>query len=226
MWSPRRDEAYMGVLIDDLITCGTLEPYRMFTSRAEYRLLLREDNADLRMTEKGRELGLIDETRWQAFCEKREAIEKTNNHLQNTWVRVSHNEQLRMILATPMQHDCRATDLLKRPEINYQHLQAIDELGLPVLADAVALQVEIQSKYAGYIERQQTDIARMQKHENTQIPEHFDYHQLSGLSIEVIQKLSKVKPATIAQAGRISGVTPAALSLLLVHLKKPRSIMA
>ena len=222
LWSPRRDEAYMGVLIDDLITCGTQEPYRMFTSRAEYRLLLREDNADLRLTEKGRELGLVGEKRWHAFCEKRESIEKTNGQLKNTWVRVGHNEHLQPVLEAPLLHDCRAIDLLKRPEMTYQFLQTVDELGLPFLEEAVALQVEIQSKYAGYIERQQLEITRMQKHENTQLPELFDYSQVTGLSLEVIQKLTLVKPATIAQAGRISGVTPAALSLLMVHLKRQR----
>ncbi len=222
LWSPRRDEAYMGVLIDDLITCGTQEPYRMFTSRAEYRLLLREDNADLRLTEKGHTLGLVGEARWRAFCEKRDAIDKTHRLLLDTWVRVGHNEQLSTVLEAPLVHDCRAVDLLKRPEISYQHLQMIDELSLPLLTEAVALQVEIQSKYQGYIERQQSDILRMKKHENTRIPEGLDYQQVIGLSSEVIQKLTLVKPLTIAQAGRISGVTPAALSLLLVHLKKQR----
>ena len=222
LWSPRRDEAYMGVLIDDLITRGTQEPYRMFTSRAEYRLLLREDNADLRLTEKGRELGLVDDTRWAAFSEKREAIDRTHGQLKNTWVRVGHNESLKQVLNAPLLHDCRAIDLLKRPEITYSILQSVDELGLPVLADAVALQVEIHSKYAGYIERQQLDIARLQKHENTALPDALDYSQVSGLSMEVIQKLTMIKPATIAQAGRISGITPAALSLLLVHLKRQR----
>ena len=156
------------------------------------------------------------------FCEKRESIEKTNSQLHETWVRVGHNEQLKDILEAPLLHDCRATDLLKRPEMTYQYIQALDELGLPILDNAVALQVEIQSKYAGYIQRQQSDIARMQKSENTRIPETLDYQQVSGLSIEVIQKLTQVKPTTIAQAGRIAGVTPAALSLLLVHLKRQR----
>lgn len=224
LWHPRRDEAYIGVLVDDLISCGTQEPYRMFTSRAEFRLLLREDNADLRLTEKGRELGLVSDQRWQAFCEKREAIEKTNNQLKETWVRISHNEQLKSVLETPLQHDCRAVDLLKRPEINYQHLQTLDELAFPLLSDEVAMQVEIQSKYAGYIERQQLDIAKLRKYENTQIPEDLDYKQVPSLSAEVIQKLMHVKPTTIAQAGRISGVTPAALSLLLIHLKKHRAL--
>ena len=222
LWSPRRDQAYMGVLVDDLITSGAQEPYRMFTSRAEYRLLLREDNADLRLTEKGRELGLVSDKRWQAFCEKRESIEKMHGQLKDTWVRVGHNDDLKHVLEAALVHDCRAIDLLKRPEISYQHLQAVEALGLPVLDESVALQLEIQSKYAGYIDRQQSDIARLQKHENTAIPADFDYQQVSSLSSEVLQKLMKVKPATIAQAGRISGVTPAALSLLLVYLKKQR----
>ncbi len=224
MWSPRRDEAYMGVLIDDLITCGTQEPYRMFTSRAEYRLLLREDNADLRLTAKGHELGMVGDARWQAFSEKRETIDKMNIQLNDTWVRVGHNEALQDVLVTPLQHDCRATDLLKRPEITYQVLQGIDELGLPMIDSAAAEQVEIQSKYAGYIDRQQMDIARLRKHENTRLADDLDYRQVSGLSSEVIQKLNQIKPASIAQAGRISGITPAALSLLLVHLKKQRLI--
>ena len=222
LWSPRRDEAYMGVLVDDLISNGTQEPYRMFTSRAEYRLLLREDNADLRLTEKGRALGLVGDRRWQAFSEKREAIERANQALQDTWVRVGHNEALETVLEAPLQHDCRASDVLKRPEITYGHLQAVESLALSPLAPAVALQVEIQNKYAGYIERQLLDIARLQKHENTHIPELFDFGAISGLSLEVVQKLTKVRPTTLAQAGRISGVTPAALSLLLISLKKQR----
>lgn len=224
LWSPRRDEAYMGVLIDDLITNGTQEPYRMFTSRAEYRLLLREDNADLRLTEKGRELGLVSDVRWQAFCEKRESLEKTTALLNNTWVRVGHNAALNGILETPLQHDCCAIDVLKRPEIHYQQLQALSDLELPILSDAVAEQVEIQSKYAGYIARQKLDISRLQHFENTIVPDWFDYQGVSGLSNEVIQKLTKIKPTTLAQAGRISGITPAALSLLLVHLKKQRAM--
>lgn len=222
MWSPRRDEAYIGVLIDDLITRGTLEPYRMFTSRAEYRLLLREDNADLRLTEKGRELGLVGDHRWQMFCEKRESLQKTTAQLNTTWVRVGHNAALSGVLETPLQHDCKAVDLLKRPEISYKDLQAVSDLELPELAEAVAEQVEITSKYAGYIERQQLDIARLQKNENTCLPDTIDYSNVSGLSNEVIQKLNLVKPTTLAQAGRISGITPAAMSLLLVHLKKLR----
>ncbi|MDP1604967.1 MAG: tRNA uridine-5-carboxymethylaminomethyl(34) synthesis enzyme MnmG [Legionella sp.] len=222
LWCPRRDEAYIGVLIDDLITCGTQEPYRMFTSRAEYRLLLREDNADLRLTTKGYELGLVSENRWQVFSTKRDAIKMASEKLATSWARVNDNEALSSILEKPLQQDCRARDLLKRPEINYQHLQSIPSLDLPELANDVAEQLDIQSKYAGYIERQQMDINRLQKHEATQLPESLDYRQVPGLSSEVIQKLTQIKPGTIAQAGRISGVTPAALSLLLVHLKKHR----
>lgn len=222
LWSPRRDEAYVGVLIDDLITRGTLEPYRMFTSRAEYRLLLREDNADLRLTEKGRDIGLVGDVRWQAFCEKREAIERANQRLKDTWVRVAHNDALKDAIEAPLLHDCRAIDVLKRPEINYTHLQQIGELELPELTEAVSMQVEIQSKYAGYIDRQHQDIARIEKHESTLIPESLDYSQVTGLSLEVAQKLKLIRPASIGQAGRISGMTPAAISLLLVHLKKQR----
>lgn len=223
LWSPRRDEAYVGVLIDDLITQGTQEPYRMFTSRAEYRLLLREDNADLRLTEKGRQLGLVGDERWQAFCNKQDAIEATNQRLKDTWVRVHHNDALSPTLETPLVHDCRAVDLLKRPEINYTHLQSIETLELPELDPAVALQVEIQSKYAGYIDRQHQDIARLQKHDATPLPEDFDYSQISGLSNEVVQKLTRIRPTSIGQAGRISGITPAALSLLLISLKKQQA---
>ncbi len=220
MWSPRRDEAYVGVLIDDLITLGTQEPYRMFTSRAEYRLVLREDNADLRLTEKGRELGLISETRWRAFSEKQEQLARTHEQLKDTWVRVAHNDALVSVLETPMTHDTRAVDLLKRPEIRFKHLQELGDLCLSSVPEAIAEQVEIHHKYAGYIDRQYQDIERLRKHEHTQIPAHFDYQAISGLSTEVIQKLVHIRPATLGQAGRISGVTPAALSLLLIQLKK------
>lgn len=222
MWCPRRDEAYIGVLIDDLITCGTQEPYRMFTSRAEYRLLLREDNADLRLTAKGYELGIVGEARWQQFSAKRQAITSTQTLLHDTWVRVGHNDALKDVLQNPMQHDNRASEFLKRPEINYQHLLRLDDLNLPELPAAVSEQVEIQNKYAGYIDRQKQDIDKMRKQENTVLPESLNYTDVTGLSNEVIQKLSKIKPTSLAQAGRISGVTPAALSLLLVHLKKQR----
>jgi len=223
LWSPRRDEAYIGVLIDDLITCGTQEPYRMFTSRAEYRLLLREDNADLRLTTKGYELGLVSEGRWQTFCAKRDAITTAKQQLHSTWARVGDNDTISVILNTALQQDCRIADLLKRPEITYQKLQSIDHFQLPELALEVAEQLDIQTKYAGYIERQQLDIERVLKHEATQLPPDLDYNLVPGLSSEVIQKLNQIKPSTIAQAGRISGVTPAALSLLLIFIKKFRA---
>ncbi|KTD49298.1 tRNA uridine-5-carboxymethylaminomethyl(34) synthesis enzyme MnmG [Legionella quateirensis] len=222
LWCPRRDEAYIGVLIDDLVTLGTQEPYRMFTSRAEYRLLLREDNADLRLTAKGRELGLVGDARWERFTNKRESIEATQTLLHNTWVRVSHYDALKNILEKPMQHDNRASEFLKRPEINYQHLLMLEDLNLPPLPFDVSEQIEIQNKYAGYIERQEQDIEKLRKYEHTVLPEHLDYTAVTGLSSEVMQKLAKIKPTSLAQAGRISGVTPAALSLLLVHLKKNR----
>lgn len=220
LWCPRRDEAYIGVLIDDLITCGTQEPYRMFTSRAEYRLLLREDNADLRLTLKGRELGLVGDSRWEAFLTKERTIKTTQDLLHRTWVRVGHNETLKEVLSQPMLHDNRALEFLKRPEIHYAHLLMLADLDLPVLDEVVAEQVEIQSKYAGYIDRQLQDIEQLRKYENTVLPESLDYAQVRGLSSEVRQKLIQIKPNSIAHAGRISGVTPAALSLLLVHLKK------
>lgn len=222
LWCPRRDEAYIGVLIDDLITCGTQEPYRMFTSRAEYRLLLREDNADLRLTLKGRELGLVGDSRWEAFLTKERTIKTTQDLLHRTWVRVGHNEALKEVLSQPMLHDNRALEFLKRPEIHYAHLLMLADLDLPVLDEVVAEQVEIQSKYAGYIDRQLQDIEQLRKYENTVLPESLDYAQVRGLSSEVRQKLIQIKPNSIAHAGRISGVTPAALSLLLVHLKKNR----
>lgn len=220
LWTPKRDEAYMGVLVDDLITRGTQEPYRMFTSRAEYRLLLREDNADLRLTEQGRVLGLVDEVRWRLFCEKKEAILRANQTLASTWVRVSHNDALSTVLDAPLQHDCLASELLKRPEMRYAHFHLIEELKLPLLPTDVAEQVEIQSKYAGYIDRQKQEIERVKKYEYMPLPRSLDYQKVTGLSSEVVQKLNAAQPQTLGQAGRISGVTPAALSLLLVHLKK------
>lgn len=223
LWCPRRDEAYIGVLIDDLITNGTQEPYRMFTSRAEYRLLLREDNADLRLTAKGHELGVVSENRWQMFCTKRETIQTATEQLNSCWARIGDNDAMSHFLETPLQHDCRLSDLLKRPELSYNQLQTISSLNLPPLPMDVALQLDIQSKYAGYIERQQLDIDKLRKQESTLLPEGIDYSLVPGLSSEVIQKLNHIQPNTIAQAGRISGVTPAALSLLLVYLKKYRA---
>ncbi len=220
LWSPGRDEAYIGVLIDDLITRGTQEPYRMFTSRAEYRLLLREDNADLRLTEKGRELGLVKDERWQHFEAKRDLIATENQRLNKTRIKVCHNPLFAEKLEKPLQHDCSAAEFLKRPEIQYADLVSKPELNLPELPEDVAEQLEIQNKYAGYIERQQLDIDKLKKQENTRLPEQMDYREVTGLSAEMVQKLNDIKPRSIAQAGRISGVTPAALSLLLVHLKK------
>lgn len=220
LWTPRRDEAYMGVLIDDLITLGTLEPYRMFTARAEYRLVLREDNADLRLTERGRTLGLVQEERWQSFSQKRDAIVKAQEVLKQTPIRVEYNADFGDLFEHPLTQDCKAADLLKRPEIQYDMLQRFAFLNLPELSTEVAFQVEIQSRYAGYIERQQTEINNLKRHEAIKLPDNFDYSNVTGLSLEVIQKLNLVKPQSLAQAGRISGVTPAALSLLLVHIKK------
>lgn len=221
-WYPRRDEAYIGVLIDDLITQGTLEPYRMFTSRAEYRLLLREDNADLRLTEKGRELGLVNDERWQSFSEKREAIERERQRINDTWVRpqTAAAEAVEQLLQQPLGREYRVLELLRRPELSYEVLMSVANIG-PAVADVkVAEQVEIQVKYDGYVERQLDQIERQRKHEETKLPETFDYEKVSGLSAEVREKLLRIKPSTIGQASRIAGVTPAAISLLLVHLKK------
>lgn len=219
-WCPERDQAYMGVLVDDLITMGTREPYRMFTSRAEYRLLLREDNADLRLTEKGRELGLVDDHRWQAFCRKREAIERETQRLRTTWVQAG-SDQARALegkLTSPLNREYSLLDLLKRPELSYRDL---GDLKGDAVGDAqVAEQVEITAKYAGYIDRQQDEIARLRQHENTPIPPAFDYDTVEGLSNELKQKLNEAKPDNIARASRIPGITPAAISLLLIYLKK------
>ncbi|RCW33205.1 tRNA uridine-5-carboxymethylaminomethyl(34) synthesis enzyme MnmG [Pseudidiomarina tainanensis] len=221
-WAPRRDQAYMGVLIDDLSTLGTKEPYRMFTSRAEYRLLLREDNADMRLTEKGRELGLVDDARWAAFNDKMEAIAQEQQRLRSTWIHKDHPAvaAVNELVKTPITREVNGEELLRRPEISYQDLVKIDALG-PGLADEKAVeQVEIQTKYAGYIARQQDEISKQQRHENTQLPAHFDYASIKGLSNEVIAKLNQHQPETVGKAARISGITPAAISMLLVHLKK------
>jgi len=217
-----RDQAYMGVLIDDLATLGTKEPYRMFTSRAEYRLLLREDNADIRLTEKGRKVGLVDDLRWQRFNEKMENIELERQRLKDTWVQKdqSNVEQVNHLLKTPMSKEASLEDLIRRPEVRYQDLMKIEGLG-PAIADTQAAeQIEIQTKYAGYIDRQLDEIAKKKRNENTLIPIEFDYTQLSGLSNEVVAKLQDARPETLGKASRISGITPAAISLLLVFLKK------
>ncbi|MDZ5603169.1 tRNA uridine-5-carboxymethylaminomethyl(34) synthesis enzyme MnmG [Pseudomonas sp. RP23018S] len=219
-WCPRRDEAYIGVLVDDLITLGTQEPYRMFTSRAEYRLILREDNADLRLTEKGRELGLIDDVRWAAFCTKRDAIEREEQRLKSTWVRPNtpQGDAVSEKFGTPLSHEYSLLNLLTRPEVDYVGL--IEVTGGEQIAPQVAEQVEIKTKYAGYIDRQQDEIARLRASEDTGLPVDIDYNGISGLSKEIQGKLSQTRPQTLGQASRIPGVTPAAISLLLIHLKK------
>lgn len=224
-WAPRRDEAYIGVLIDDLITRGTSEPYRMFTSRAEYRLLLREDNADLRLTPKGRELGLVNDNRWQAFVIKQEAVVQEQQRLNALWIRpnTETSRGLEQWLANPLSREFRASELLRRPELDYAKLMQIPTLGPAVMDEKVAEQVEIQVKYAGYIDRQNDEIARQARYEQKRLPINLDYHAVAGLSTEVRQKLMTAKPATIGMASRIPGVTPAAISLLLVHLKKSES---
>lgn len=218
----RRDEAYMGVLIDDLSTMGTKEPYRMFTSRAEYRLLLREDNADIRLTAKGHEIGLVDEKRWKAFNLKLEAIELERQRLKSTWVYPAHEstEALNVLLKNPVTKENTLEDLIRRPEMTYKTLMQIEAFGPEINNKQAAEQVEIQIKYAGYIERQKDEIAKTLRNENTLIPINFDFSQISGLSNEVVSKLSDTRPETIGKAGRISGITPAAVSLLIVYLKK------
>ena len=220
VWCPTRNTAYMGVLVDDLITMGTNEPYRMFTSRAEYRLLLREDNADIRLTETGRKLGLVDDHRWQQFSEKQEAIAVETQRLKNTWIQPNSDlsEKLLEHIDHKISHEYSLFDLLKRPELNHQ---IIGDLLPNEKPDAkIAQQVEIDAKYSGYISRQQDEIDRLQRHENTLIPGSFNYAEVKGLSNEVKQKLGEARPDTLARASRIPGVTPAAISLLLVQLKK------
>lgn len=223
-WSPRRDEAYLGVLVDDLITHGTTEPYRMFTSRAEYRLQLREDNADLRLTAKGRELGVVDEARWARFEAKREAIERETTRLGALWAAPANalGRELEAVLGVAVSRETSALDLMRRPELGYAALMRVPALGPGVDDAQVAEQVEIGIKYAGYVERQREEIARQQRHEETAIPAAFDYAAVRGLSAEVQQKLERVRPLTIGQAQRIPGMTPAAISLLLVHLERLR----
>ncbi|MDG9666503.1 tRNA uridine-5-carboxymethylaminomethyl(34) synthesis enzyme MnmG [Hahella sp. CR1] len=224
-WSPRRDEAYIGVLVDDLITMGTREPYRMFTSRAEYRLLLREDNADLRLTEKGRELGMIDDERWRVFCEKREAIAREQQRLKSIWIQPATEKARKAaeLLETELTREYSLHDLLKRPEMTWEKLSLLDA-EVATTPFEVAEQLEIQVKYAGYIDRQQEEIERLRRNENMALPADLDYSGIQGLSNEIKQKLTEVRPETLAQASRIPGVTPAAVSLLLVHLKKRGSI--
>jgi tRNA uridine 5-carboxymethylaminomethyl modification enzyme len=249
-WLPRRDEAYLGVLVDDLVTQGVTEPYRMFTSRAEFRLQLREDNADLRLTEAGRQMGLVGDAQWDAFCRKRDAVSRETERLRSIWVSpknlsVSESER---VLGKAIEHEYSLADLLRRPEVSYQALMSLEGgkyaaplFPVPVsretpdgdrapqngaepldlsLSAAVVEQIEIAAKYAGYIGRQQGEVQRAAHYENLRLPADLDYLQVTALSIEVRQKLHRQRPETLGQAGRISGVTPAAISLLLVHLKK------
>ncbi len=223
-WSPRRDEAYLGVLVDDLITHGTKEPYRMFTSRAEYRLQLREDNADLRLTETGRALGLVNDARWQRFEAKREAIARETGRLRALWATPANalGREVADTLGVQVSRETNVLDLIKRPELDYAKLMAVPSIG-PAVDDAqVAEQVEIGVKYAGYLDRQRDEIERQQRNESTPIPAGFDFASVRGLSAEVQQKLERVQPETIGQAQRIPGMTPAAISLLLVHLERAR----
>ena len=220
-WSPTRDQAYLGVLVDDLITRGVSEPYRMFTSRAEYRLSLREDNADLRLTETGRRLGVVDDQRWEVFARKRDAIAEEQERLKSVWVnpQILSAEQATQLLGKPLEREHSLADLLRRPELTYTALMTLPGAGPGVANVQVAEQVEIQAKYQGYIERQKTEIEHRAQQDDLRLPADLDYAQVRSLSIEVQQKLNRAKPETIGQASRISGVTPAAISVLLVHLK-------
>ncbi len=221
-WCPRRDEAYLGVLVDDLITRGVSEPYRMFTSRAEYRLSLREDNADLRLTEAGRRLGLVDDARWDAFSRKRDAIAREQGRLKTAWVnpKTVDAANAERVLGKPLEHEYSLAELLRRPDVSYAHLMTLPGAGEPI-ADAQAIeQLEIQAKYQGYIDRQAEEIAKSREQEDTPLPGDLDYRTVRGLSIEVQQRLNQHRPETVGQASRIQGITPAAISLLLVHLKR------
>jgi tRNA uridine 5-carboxymethylaminomethyl modification enzyme len=224
-WSPRRDEAYIGVLIDDLLTNGTTEPYRMFTSRAEYRLHLREDNADLRLTQKGFELGSVDVQRHVHVERKREGVERETERLRGIWAAPGNalGAEIETQLGVKLTRETNALDLLRRPEMDYKDLMCVASLGPGADDVRVAEQVEISAKYSGYLDRQNLEIGRLRRHEETLIPSHFDYVAVRGLSAEASQKLQAVKPETIGQAMRIAGITPAAISLLLVHLKRRRA---
>ena len=225
-WLPRRDEAYLGVLVDDLITKGVTEPYRMFTSRAEYRLQLREDNADMRLTETGRRLGLVDDARWDAFCRKRDAVSRETQRLKSTWVnpRTLPASEAERVLGKAIEHEHHLFDLLRRPGVSHAALMTLPNAAAgrddANLTPAAIEQVEIAAKYAGYIDRQKDEVARAAHFENLRLPPQLDYMQVTALSIEARQKLNAHKPETLGQASRISGITPASISLLLIHLKK------
>ncbi|MRI33403.1 tRNA uridine-5-carboxymethylaminomethyl(34) synthesis enzyme MnmG [Endozoicomonas sp. OPT23] len=220
VWCPRRDEAYIGVLVDDLINNGTSEPYRMFTSRAEYRLILREDNADLRLTEKGRELGMVDDARWAAFCDKKERIEQENQRLKSAFIHPGTDQaaEVNLKLSNPISREYNLMELLRRPELSYDDVSSLT--GEADSNAQVREQVEIAAKYEGYINRQTEEIAKLRRYENTRIPEAFEYEKIEGLSNEIRQKLLENKPETLGRASRIQGMTPAAVSLLLIHMKK------
>ena len=233
-WTPGRDEAYLGVMVDDLVTTGTREPYRMFTSRAEYRLMLREDNADQRLTEIGRKLGLVDDHRWQRFSDKCEAMEQERQRLQDTWVQAGSSQalQLEPLLENPLSREANLLELLKRPGLSYGDIAGLASISpessklddsspeKTTARQAAGAQIEIEVKYQGYIDRQRGEIERLRRHEQTIIPSSFDYSVVSGLSNEVVQKLSAAEPESLGRAARIPGVTPAAVSLLLIYLKK------
>ncbi len=218
----RRDQAYIGVLIDDLITHGTQEPYRMFTSRAEYRLLLREDNADIRLTALGREIGLVNDSRWTHFCRKQEQIEQEITRLKSTWIQPNSDvaNKLKDMGEAQLTHEYNLYELLKRPNLQYQQIAKLSPQNTPNISAEVAEQVQISAKYAGYITRQQAEVEQLKRHESTHIPANFEYQNIGGLSNEVVQKLLKIQPETLAEAARISGVTPAAISQILIYLKK------
>jgi tRNA uridine 5-carboxymethylaminomethyl modification enzyme len=221
-WCPRRDEAYLGVLVDDLITRGVSEPYRMFTSRAEYRLMLREDNADLRLTEIGRSLGLVDDVRWETFACKRDAIAREQGRLERLWLKpgdLQEADALR-VLGKSIEREYSYASLLRRPEVSYRSLLTLPTAGKGVEEDSVAEQVEIQAKYEGYIDRQKDEVERRAQQDDLELSPEFDYRAVRGLSKEVQQKLELQRPETLGQAARISGITPAAISLLLVHLRR------
>jgi len=225
-WCPKRNEAYLGVLVDDLITRGVSDPYRMFTSRAEYRLSLREDNADLRLTEQGRELGLVDDVRWTAFCKKRDAIAAEQERLKSTWVnpKIVSTEDCQRVLGKAIDHEYNLFELLRRPEVVYRQIISLEIDGrpqdLPEIDETIVEQLEISAKYQGYIDRQAEEVAKSASYENTVLPANLDYSSVAGLSNEVKQKLTQHKPQSIGQASRIQGITPAAISLLLIHLKR------
>ena len=223
----RRDQAYIGVMIDDLVTRGTQEPYRMFTSRAEYRLILREDNADLRLTHIANDIGLIDEARWVRFCWKKETIEKEQNRLSKTFVQASHltEDQGKRLFGSKIEREYSMSNLLRRPEVSYYSFAELTKYAPYLEDDEVIEQINIQAKYAGYMQRQSDEIAKSKRLEDTKIPPEFNYNLVTGLSNEALQKLIAIKPMTVSQASRISGVTPATVSLLLVHLKARSQVL-